>query len=179
MRTTTAAIAALTLLPATALGGGANPLTPRTKVGPQGAGAVRIGMTVTQAQRATGQRFASLGEPQAGSDCSYAVARSGPKQLSFMLKGKRIVRVDVGTRSPVKTARGVGPGATEQAVRQAYPKRLTTERHRYVPGGHYLVFAPAAPELRNRRVIFETDGSKVTSIRAGRLPEVRFVEGCS
>ena len=30
-----------------------------------------------------------------------------------------------------------------------------------------------------RRVIFETDGSRVTYIRAGRLPEVRYVEGCA
>jgi hypothetical protein len=178
-RATVALAATAALAPAAALAGGADPLTPRTKVGPQGAGAVRIGMTLVEAQRATGQQFASLGEPQKGTDCSYAVARRGPRELSFMLKGKRIVRVDVGPRSPVRTTRGVGAGATEAAVRRAYPRGLRTERHHYLPRGHYLVFTPAARELRNRRVIFETDGRKVTAIRAGRVPEVRFVEGCS
>lgn len=170
---------AAALAPAAALAGGADPLTPRTRVGPDGAGAVRIGMTVTEAQRATGQRFVSLGDRQEGSDCSYVVVKRGPRELSFMLKGRRIVRVDVGAHSPVHTNRGIGPGATEAAVRRAYPKHLRTERHHYLPAGHYLVFAPAQKALRNRRVIFETDGSKVTSIRAGRVPEVRFVEGCS
>ena len=174
----TAATAAIAAAP-TALAGGADPLTPRSKVGPQGAGSVRIGMTVVEARRATGQQFASLGEPQKGSDCSYVVARQGPRQLSFMLKGKRIVRVDLGPRTPVRTTRGIGIGATEAAVRRAYPKGLRTERHHYVPTGHYLVFTPTQQELRNRRVIFETDGRKVTAIRAGRVPEVRFVEGCS
>ena len=28
-------------------------------------------------------------------------------------------------------------------------------------------------------IIFETDGAEVTSFRAGRLPPVRWVEGCS
>jgi hypothetical protein len=32
---------------------------------------------------------------------------------------------------------------------------------------------------RNFRIVFETDGKKVTRWRAGLLPQVEFVEGCA
>ncbi|WP_267871531.1 hypothetical protein [Nostoc sp. CHAB 5715] len=32
---------------------------------------------------------------------------------------------------------------------------------------------------QNYRVVFETDGKRVTQFRSGKLPEVEFVEGCS
>jgi hypothetical protein len=30
-----------------------------------------------------------------------------------------------------------------------------------------------------KEIVFETDGKRVTMFRAGRLPEVEWVEGCS
>ena len=41
---------------------------------------------------------------------------------------------------------------------------------------HYL--KPSDPALPYR-LVFETDGERVTRYRAGRLPEVEWVEGCA
>ena len=60
-----------------------------------------------------------------------------------------------------------------------YPPREVAA-HKYVAGGHYLTFVPDDPADADLRLIFETDASsKVTQFRAGRLPEVAYVEGCS
>ena len=32
---------------------------------------------------------------------------------------------------------------------------------------------------RNYRIVFETDGKRVLRFRAGKLPEVEYIEGCS
>jgi len=55
----------------------------------------------------------------------------------------------------------------------------TTSRHEYNPNGAYLEYVPSDRVEAGRRVIFETDGQRVTYIRAGKLPAVRYVEGCA
>jgi hypothetical protein len=39
--------------------------------------------------------------------------------------------------------------------------------------------SPSAPGERDFRIVFETEKGKVTRYRAGRLPSVAWVEGCS
>lgn len=41
------------------------------------------------------------------------------------------------------------------------------------------MFIPRDEEDSNYRVIFETDGQKVVRYRAGKLPEVGYIEGCA
>jgi hypothetical protein len=156
------------------------PVSTATRIGVRGAGVVTIGMTVREAEAATGQDFVPLGEPSPGSDCSYVRVTGVTRSLAFMLKGQRIVRVDVGPpRGTNATTRGIRRGHSEAAVKRAYRGRIRVAPHHYVPRGHELIYAPAERSLRNRRIVFETDGRKVTYIRAGRLPEVRYIEGCS
>ena len=57
-----------------------------------------------------------------------------------------------------------------------YGGRVKSEPHKYVRGGHYLVVP--SPADSDAQLVFETDGKRVTSYRVGRLPEVRWVEGC-
>ena len=64
--------------------------------------------------------------------------------------------------------------ATEARIKQLYPGVATTP-HKYVAGGHYLTVTGSDPA---NRIVFETDGSKVTTFRSGRTPEVENVEGC-
>ena len=55
---------------------------------------------------------------------------------------------------------------------------IRVEPHAYTgPEGHYLVYL--APVVRMFAVVFETDGTRVTTYRAGRQPEVMYVEGCA
>jgi hypothetical protein len=77
------------------------------------AGPVWFGMSIKQAEAALGARF----EGETGEDCSYVRALGMPTGLRFMVKGRRIVRVDVdSTRIPTRS--GVTVGMTEAQVRQ-------------------------------------------------------------
>lgn len=55
---------------------------------------------------------------------------------------------------------------------------LRVEPHEYLgPAGHYLVITQPGDTVD--QIIFETDGKRVLNFRAGRLPAVAYVEGCS
>ena len=59
---------------------------------------------------------------------------------------------------------------------ELYGSRLTQTPHPYSgPEGHYLSLSDRDD---THRMIFETEGGRVTSFRAGRRPEVEYIEGC-
>ncbi len=140
-----------------------------------GFGPVRAGMTVAEAEQALGAPLALLGprmEP-----CHYVVVERRPG-VAFMIIDGRIARLDVRPQGSVKTAEGAGIGDTEARIHAIYPGRVEVQPHKYTDG-HYLIVTPAAHADSNYRMIFETDGTRVTGYRTGRLPEVRWIEGCS
>ena len=142
-----------------------------------GYGPIRAGMTLSEAAAAGGRQF---GEPQMGSEeCDYFLFADDTVRGSahFMVVSGQIARVDVND-STIRTAEGARVGDTEERIMQLYPGRVTVQPHKY-SDGHYLVVAPAAPADSGRNIIFETDGRVVTTYRAGRMPEVEYVEGCS
>jgi hypothetical protein len=75
------------------------------------------------------------------------------------------------------TVAGARIGDTEARIAKLYAGRVETTPHKYTPG-HYLTIKPATTTDSIYRLIFETNGSKVTKYRAGRMPEVGYVEGC-
>jgi hypothetical protein len=88
-----------------------------------------------------------------------------------------LARVQVDT-STASTAAGVGVGDSEPRVRQVYGARVRTMPHKYTDG-HYLVVPRGTGQDSVFRLVFETDGRRVTRLRGGRFPEVEWVEGCS
>ena len=161
------------LLPSTAWAG---KLTPRSRVSTAGLGPVKIGMTKARAERAGGVRLVRMG-PALGA-CSYVRPRDRSIRASFMMIRGRVARVDVGRRG-IRTVSGFRVGDRGRAVRKRFAGQLRVTRHEYDPKGRYLEVVPRDRSERDRRVVFETDGRRVTSIRAGRLPEARYVEGCA
>ena len=117
--------------------------------------------------------FASL-----GGECDYIQPRVGPSRVLFMTTSGVIARVDVSRRN-VATRAGIRVGDSERRVYRAYGSKIRLSRHVYVRGGHYLTVVPRSPSEFGKRIIFETNGRYVTEIRAGRLPEVRYIEGCA
>jgi hypothetical protein len=63
-------------------------------------------------------------------------------------------------------------------VQALYASRVAVSPHKYT-GGHYLTVTPTAPGDSAYRMVFETDGRRVTQFRAGVRPAVEYVEGCS
>jgi hypothetical protein len=161
------------LLPATA---SAQDLTPRSRLSTAGLGPIKIGMTKARAQRAGGKRLVWMGPALNG--CRYMRPRDRRIRASFMVVDRRIARVDVQRRG-IRTVSGFRVGDAEQAVRNRFGDQLRVTPHEYVRGGWYLEVVPRDAGERNRRVVFETDGERVTYIRGGKLPEARYIEGCA
>jgi hypothetical protein len=91
-----------------------------------------------------------------------------------MMSGQRIVRIDIDSKE-YATDRGARIGDTEDKVKRLYRGKVRVSQHPYVDG-HYL---EVEFEGGKYSLIFETDGKRVTSFRAGRSPEVGYIEGCS
>jgi len=133
-------------------------------------GPLRVGMTVAEAAKAMGGGF---GAPKGYSGgCGYAVLTKAPAGLAVMLQDGKIARFEV-RNGGIRTAAGARIGDSESRVNSLYPGAVTTP-HKYVQGGHYLtVTGPGG-----NKIIFETDGKKVTEYRSGKSPEVEQVERC-
>lgn len=139
-------------------------------------GPVRYGMTLREASRALGGLSDTT---EASPECFYVTGRQAPPGTGFMVVNRQIARVDVDTPG-VLTLSGIGVGSTEAEVRAAYPGQIRTESHPYSgPEWHYLIYVPRDRADRRFGLIFETDGVRVRSYRAGRQPEVRWIEGCA
>lgn len=142
-----------------------------------GFGPVQVGMSVAQAQVASGTTLSpESASPNGG--CGYVKPAGGPSGVSFMTTNGVIARTDVTTRRVV-TPEGVHVGSSERRVYRVYGRRVRRSRHRYVLRGHYLTILPRRTSEHGRRIVLETNGHRVTSIRAGRLPEAYYIEGCA
>ncbi|MEH2260828.1 hypothetical protein [Nostoc sp.] len=151
-------------------------LTNQSKLFINGIGTVQVGMTVPQAVKAAGTKL--VGDPP-NNNCYYVKPQNEPKNLSFMVTKGRISRVDVRQNNQITTLKGAKIGDTEAQIKSLYPGQIQVTPHKYVQNGHYLTFIPKDRGDRNYRLVFETDGKLVTEFRAGKLPEVEYVEGCS
>ncbi|AVH70982.1 hypothetical protein [Nostoc sp. 'Lobaria pulmonaria (5183) cyanobiont'] len=151
-------------------------LTNQSKLFINGIGTVQVGMTVPQAAKAAGTKL--VGDAP-NNNCYYVKPQNQPKNLSFMVTKGRISRVDVRQNNQITTLKGAKIGDTEAQIKSLYPGQIKVTPHKYVQNGHYLTFIPKDRGDRNYRLVFETDGKLVTEFRAGKLPEVEYVEGCS
>lgn len=163
----------LVMMPAS----GQSQLTAASKVAIDGIGPIRVGMTIQQAEASARIRLLSPGSKLG--DCWYVKPQDGPRDVSFMVIGGQIARVDIYGNSRITTVRGAKIGDSEDRIKSLYPGQIRVTTHEYVRGGHYLTFVPRDASDRQYRLVFETDGRRVKQFRAGRLPEVEYVEGCA
>lgn len=167
-------------------------LTEQSKVMLNGIGQIRVGMTVAEAERAAQVQLVEKGGRAGMGGCYHLWAKTGPQNLAFMVISNRtdnrlernkdhIARVDVYEGSRITTLSGARIGDTEARIKSLYPGQIKVTAHKYTGdrGGHYLTFIPKDAADRNYRLIFETLNGRVTQFRAGKLPEVEYVEGCA
>jgi hypothetical protein len=162
-------------------------LTEQSRVTINGIGAVQVGMTVAEAERAAGISLQVQYPRKPNASCYYMVPSRGVRGVGLMVinpregqpdkQQDRIARVDIGRNSPVMTISGAKVGDPEVRIKTLYPNIQVTP-HNHVSGGHYLTLVPQDEGDRAYRLVFETDGRRVTHFRAGKLPEVEYAQGC-
>jgi len=149
-------------------GGSASPLS--GTVSAAGLGAIDVGSPVAAAEDA-------LGTEQHGSGIRCAYLSTGDARISFLTDTRSIARVEVGGPG-YATEEGIEVGDPEEAVRAAYGGGVRRTPHEYQRGS-YLTVATPKPGVPGAKIVFSTDGDSVTSITAGRSPEVELIEGCA
>jgi hypothetical protein len=131
-----------------------------------GLGQIQVGMTLDEAVN-----MGLLSEnPNMKTTCDYvfpAVGAGIPDGVSVMVVKGKVARIDVDT----------GSVTTEEGAKIGDGDDLQVRPHKYINTGHYLV-VPGDSASAGKELLFETDGQHVTAFRAGRLPEVEWVEGC-
>jgi hypothetical protein len=144
-------------------------LSAESSVSTVGLDDVFFGMTLDDAQNAAGFDFTVVGSTS--SPCFTATPDDGPEGVSFTFVDGRVERVDI-TGGPISTRSGARVGSTAAEVQALYGDRIEVRpRTDGQPGGQ-LVFVPADLEDAEFRLVFITDGTMVTSYRAGRLPVI-------
>lgn len=163
------------------LGKGPNPekLTPISQIAINGVGPVMLGMTVREASQAAGIDLVPLSSNPNPVCASYKPTKTpeGLGDTTFMVRNGRIARIDIGDSRP-RTVSGARVGDTENQVKSLYGGRLQVNPLPYSEQGHFLTFVPQSQKDQNLRLKFATDGTKVTKIIIGQLPEVDYLEGC-
>jgi len=141
----------------------------------EGLGQIQIGMTLTEAVN-----MGLVNErPDMKSACDFvfpAVGAGIPFGVNVMVVKGKIARIDVDT-GVVTTEDGAKIGDTEDRIKSIYGDELQIQPHKYIEGGHYMTVKGDSASA-GKAIVFETDGKRVTMFRAGRIPEVEWVEGC-
>ncbi len=145
---------------------------PQWIVRADGIGRLRVGVSLAAASRTLGE---TLRVTQAG--CDHVNPASLPEGVLLMVIDDTVARVEIDSAG-IRTAEGAQVGDSESRVLELYGARARIEPHKYTyPDGHYVVVTPPGDSLH--RIIFETLKGRVTTYRAGRVPAVQLVEGCS
>jgi hypothetical protein len=143
-----------------------------------GLGALKVGMTVSQASTALGDSLAVTYE-LFDYECDYVTSSSLPPDTWLMVVGDTVVRIDVGDSSSVVTEEGAGIGTPEAQLLTMYVGRVRVESHAYSgPQWHYVI-VDRAPGDTTYAFVFETDGQRVRRFRGGLRPAVEWIEGCA
>jgi hypothetical protein len=140
-----------------------------------GIGRIRAGMTVKEARAAVPGFEPAVGAESVG--CDYASVPGLPRGVSIMVEDGVVGRVDV-LEGTVSTSAGARIGDTEATIKKLYKGLVTVSPHKYTDG-HYLTVVPKSHADSAFRIVFETDGARVLQYRAGRRPQVEYVEGCA
>ena len=109
-------------------------------------------MTVAQVEQA-GKRELTFEGGDVNAPC--ATASLGTNLFGLFSKG-RIARIYVRSRT-YRTRTNIRVGDTQRKVLASYGPSLKQSPHKYIRGGFYLKLT-----VGNRRLVFETDGRRVT-----------------
>jgi hypothetical protein len=161
------------------------PIDESTPISLYGIGAVRGGMTIAEAEEATGQTLTIEGFDDFGGTCYFARI-DGLDELYFLIVNdagasdprQGVVGRVSATAGPWRTISGLGVGSTRAEVLAAYGDRIVESPHAYVDGS-YLDYVPADPADAAFMLRFATNGDTVTEVHAGLEGPAGSIEGCA
>jgi hypothetical protein len=156
-----------------ALASGALAADARWCLSMDGLGAVRAGMTVEQVLPLAD--WSGLERRKQAEACWY-LEYQGPDAFALMIIDNRVARIELGSKSRLRTFSGARIGMREEDLTKMYGGRLEVQPHKYVEGGRtYTLRSGAGTEgLR-----FEAEDGAITAIQAGPWEHLNYVEGCS
>jgi hypothetical protein len=179
-----AVVAAAALALVAGQAGAARPTLDTARLGPDGLGPVRIGMTVPQARAATRSRLVIT---RRSGSCAVLERAGRGDGVSFLLTDGVVRAATVAVDTPldldVATTRGLRLISDEREVRRLYGAPFFTARDAEA-GGLQLVYRPRPAAAPARRYVFTTgrfgalNGRYVVAMSVGELPEVR-AGGCT
>ncbi|MCB1176297.1 MAG: DUF1131 family protein [Leptospiraceae bacterium] len=154
----------------------------------KGLGKIKIGMTKSEIEKATGLNLGSDNSHGEGQEDGYACEmyelKKDKKELgiSLMLTSEKkqtpkLGRIYISSKK-IHTKSGIKIGDTIKKLLKTYPDNLKKESNHYT-GTPIYVFTPKDKKDQNFRISFETDGKVITEISVGKIPEIEYVEGCS
>ena len=134
----------------------------------QAVGPVAFGVPLSQVEISLGQamRLDETDNPE----CSFVSFKALPKVRLMVEKGM-VTRADVDPEIP--NTSGIKVGDTEDQAKQKHAN-LKVEKHKSVPGGHIFTLTGEGKTA----MVMESDGTRITRIRAGLQPSVSKLEGC-
>lgn len=180
-----AALAAVAALAAAGTATGA-PKLDDAKLGPDGLGPVKIGMTLDQARAATSSR---LRVTQRSGSCAVLEQAGRYDGVYFLLTDDVVRTATISSTLSVNftnaTTKGLMLVAPDKRVRQLYGKPYFTARDAN-SGGLTLLYRPKPKAAPARRLSFTVAplghgiiGRYVNEMSVGELPEIRYSEACS
>lgn len=141
-------------------------------VTPEGIGPLTVGMDITAVDSILGDGFEI---PSYISGCDLLPLSGKRDGIWLMFREGQLVRTEA--RTPVVTdTEGIRVGDGEATVTARYGDRIRRSTHKWVDG-FYLTILPATGDTL-RRTVIEIEKGLVLLIRAGRMPEVEWTEGC-
>ena len=181
-----AALATLGAAAAAAPGSGAPPSLSDARLGPDGLGPVRLGMTVDQARAATSSK---LRITQRNGSCAVLEQAGRYDGVYFILTDGVVRTATISSTLSVNfynfTTKGLRLISPEKRVRQLYGKPFFTSPDAN-SGGVTMLYRPKPKVAPKRRYAFGVAplgggiiGRYVSDMTVGELPEVRYSEACS
>ena len=146
-------------------------------------GPIEIGMTVPEASEASGLDIKVDVFEEVSDVCHFGRVSDDPDSPFFMVitepgadpQAGVIARIDLNEGQATRS--GIRIGSSRDDVIAAYGDRIESSPHTYTDG-EYLTFVPTDPDDAQYRLVMEVTDDRVTAVRAGRVPEVNYVEGC-
>lgn len=138
-----------------------------------GFGAIDIGMTERQAERASGLSI-TLTEFSGG--CFQGPIGKASRGRSVLVRKRRVMTIGLARRGAGRTAEGLRVGDSRARLKAIYGNRLHARPAPLADG--FTIF-----ELhrRTREMHFEVEdrSGEIIAIQTGRRPEIDFTEGCA